>query len=1729
MAAMKLSVTIFQATNLRQLNFAGDKPYCVCQVTGARGGGGEVPRVQTKAIANSLDPVWAETFELHPWHSDDSLEFTICDKGLVTSRAEGKAVLPGEYIYPDGFEGDVPIEGLHDSVLQVRVVLAEAPRKDLPPALPANDGASMQSGGGDESAQRLQVTVLSARGLTNIDMVGEAPYCVCEVVQSATRGRKAVPRGQTTPLANTLEPTWSDVLDLEPWFIDEPLEFIVHDVNAFGKPREGRAALAPEHFYPHGCIAELPVNGLRDAVLQVQVVPVGAATADANGGRAVEAAVQNGNEESERKTDMRPQMLQVTILSATGLPKVGFKCDELVQCSCRIRRADQQAAVVQMASKMACVGGQHGADPVWVETMNIGPWSPGEALEFELLDYASSGPMKTGIAPLPSEYFADEGFDGDVPIDGRADVLLTVRVLSIGPYRQNLPSTTASSEEAASRPDEAATAASAAPTQCLQVSIVQAVGLKHLNILGEACHCACMVKSQRACPAGALSLQTKQALKSSEPLWNETFKLEDWQPGEALEFTVHDTGPSGSAVQGKALLPSAYFYPNGFEGDVPIEGLAVSLLSVIVVPLPPAPDKEHQHAQSQVQQQGQQQQEQRLQQQLQQEEQRRQQLLEQREREQQQQKRLQGQQQLQQQAKRQEQQQQEQLQKQPQHQQMQLQLQQQDASAAADVGPQAQDSVAPAASMSQTAPAATAPQQMQQRLKVTVIQAFGLQHLKMSGGDTSCLCEISAVAGREAASSSRRRTKSVNGGLQPTWNETFEVSPWAPGEAVQFTVVDGASGVEGTAVLPSEYFASEGFEGDVPIDGLHAAMLHVRVLPDGVNIRQADNKPAAASQQAISTQEATSMLEGGGASETLQKLRVAIVQATGLRHLNMVGDSICCVCQLPPVDGVRGHARFTTRSVSKTLEPLWDETFELEPWRVGDPVEFTIFDQGLLNARTEGKAVLPSEYIWPSGFEGDVPIEGLADALISVRITPAGAATAAAVLAAREEGMQPEGTKAVARPAGAAVMLPESTSVPTQQTALSTKATLAPANGVADASQAVAGSAPTVPAQRLRVAVLQASGLQHLNFGGVDNYCLAEVQPTDKVARGAQFRTKQVNLGMAPTWNETSFLDPWKVGDALHFTIYDKATNGAATGKAVLPSEYIWPNGFEGDVPIEGLAEAMLQVRIVPDGPSLEQAIGDLAPTAMTQPAATHPATTPTAAAPAAAAEFGLFSKPKNPANRCRSVEVQIVQATGLRNLNMTGDNMYCTCQVQRDVFDSAWKTLLCETKKVSNSLDPIWNEAYLLPDWCPGKGIEFTVYDRGLTDAKSTGKAVLPAEYFDPEAFEGDVPIEGLANALLQVRVRLQPLASTASPGPTAAPPAGAATSLDGMMRDYMVGTDVNGDRAVASAAAWPPSASPPPAQVCVCENVFLEDSRFCRKCGRARPQGSSARDSSPPPAKNQLRVGRAIPMITPARAPTQALMDGVIKPPMAGSSLGTSMPVVSDLFSKIDTNHDGVLDRSEFSHYLANATRPVRTAAAPSPARPPWPLRQAPLAQALSRSATPSVSPSVPLTGFSSANPPGKALAGTGSPMVPRFSGSRTPVMPLSGPTALAPPGSAAGPHTGGQRPLSYMPPAHSQVQQNSFAPPPAAFAAAPVVTIKPPGSADVVRSFAPPVAAPPVAAPPVSTPLPVRQPQVRSLLSYAAPPAMPAPAFAIVQTPPVPLRLAQPMVWSSFHPSP
>jgi len=284
------------------------------------------------------------------------------------------------------------------------------------------------------------------------------------------------------------------------------------------------------------------------------------------------------------------------------------------------------------------------------------------------------------------------------------------------------------------------------------------------------------------------------------------------------------------------------------------------------------------------------------------------------------------------------------------------------------------------------------------------------------------------------------------------------------------------------------------------------------------------------------------------------KMVVHVIKAEGLQHLNhFTGDHPYVVCKVKHADNRAEPSRAETKRVTEgdTLNPVWNEMLELEHWQVGEALELTVYDKGLLGAKTEGRMMMPSDFFFPHGFNGNIGIPGLPNAKLHMSVQIMGAFDAAGSAA------DPLTTSMVQQP-------------------------------VVGEFNTVTTETPVDVPQKLAVSILEARGLQQMNhFTGDHPYVVCEVN-----GKGVKVETKPVTEGdtMNPFWGETHTLDPYCPGDSLEFTVYDKGLLGAKTeGKILVPPELIYPTGFSGMLVISGLPEALLHVIIRPLGPSAQE------------------------------------------------------------------------------------------------------------------------------------------------------------------------------------------------------------------------------------------------------------------------------------------------------------------------------------------------------------------------------------------------------------------------------------------------------------------------------------------------------------------------------------------------------------
>jgi hypothetical protein len=398
--------------------------------------------------------------------------------------------------------------------------------------------------------------------------------------------------------------------------------------------------------------------------------------------------------------------------------------------------------------------------------------------------------------------------------------------------------------------------------QKLLVHVVRAQGLEHMNhftgdhpyVQAEIKHLNHHTKVTRA--------QTRPITEGDtmNPYWDERLELEPWTPGDNLELTVYDKGLLGSKTEGKVMLPSQNFYPNGFNGMLPISGLQHASLQVAVQVL----------------------------------------------------------------------------------------------------GAPASTSYAiPAATSYSTAQPAT----------------------YSAAQPTMYAQPASSVAYSQPATMATQSAA-------PTYSSA---SPQAYSSPVTYSAPMAQSMAYSA---PTTYAQQAPTYAAPQATSTFAAAQPAYSPQSSVSVVQAPMTQSYSTSQAPMQQpymmQGGQMYGGGAYGTGAYKLAVSIIQAQGLKHMNhFTGDHPYVVCEVKHAAHRERRTKVETKpvTVGDSSNPYWNETLELEPWHPGEPLEFSVYDKGLIGSKTEGKATLPGElFSQPNGFSGNLPIAGLSHALLYVTV-----------------------------------------------------------------------------------------------------------------------------------------------------------------------------------------------------------------------------------------------------------------------------------------------------------------------------------------------------------------------------------------------------------------------------------------------------------------------------------------------------------------------------------------------------------------------------------------------------------------------------------------------------------------------------------------------------------------------------------------------------------------------
>jgi tellurium resistance protein TerZ len=108
-------------------------------------------------------------------------------------------------------------------------------------------------------------------------------------------------------------------------------------------------------------------------------------------------------------------------------------------------------------------------------------------------------------------------------------------------------------------------------------------------------------------------------------------------------------------------------------------------------------------------------------------------------------------------------------------------------------------------------------------------------------------------------------------------------------------------------------------------------------------------------------------------------LTVTMISASGVRSADWNGLSdpycVCTVVQKPGSSRREASTKAKTKTRMFTLQPVWDETFQVRGYVQGDTVSFTVMDYDWMRSDDYlGSAVLGPEELARGDFEGDLPL-----------------------------------------------------------------------------------------------------------------------------------------------------------------------------------------------------------------------------------------------------------------------------------------------------------------------------------------------------------------------------------------------------------------------------------------------------------------------------------------------------------------------------------------------------------------------------------------------------------------------------------------------------------------------------------------------------------------------------------------------------------------------------------
>jgi len=249
--------------------------------------------------------------------------------------------------------------------------------------------------------------------------------------------------------------------------------------------------------------------------------------------------------------------------------------------------------------------------------------------------------------------------------------------------------------------------------------------------------------------------------------------------------------------------------------------------------------------------------------------------------------------------------------------------------------------------------------------KVKIISAHGFEDDRMGifGRTVTSLFSTCEVVGKARSSI---RTQAIEHSSQPEWNYERQLKGFKEGDSLVFKVLQDNNGKDQplmSRTLKCQDFYPYGFAGELLLDP-------VDISKTGPT--NPDDKPILEVLISDSEGKYPKMMLSDN------KLEVRILSARNLPSadvylLSQASSDPYCKCE---VVGKPQSGRFRTKTVDKTLFPVWNHQHRMRGYEKGDNLIFTIYDEDQFSADDElGHAVLKSGEFHDCGFFGELRLQ----------------------------------------------------------------------------------------------------------------------------------------------------------------------------------------------------------------------------------------------------------------------------------------------------------------------------------------------------------------------------------------------------------------------------------------------------------------------------------------------------------------------------------------------------------------------------------------------------------------------------------------------------------------------------------------------------------------------------------------------------------------------------------